>query len=126
MQLLPHEFISFFPSALQNGLKKVMVKFFNRISDRPKQRIYIGSMCILRCIQKFPDRVDKEIHAYNNKHSLTGKTKCYGGKIHYTDIAIQLHLVAESCTICSSRSRRPVRKLLDTPSYITHKCYVLI
>jgi hypothetical protein len=32
-------------------------------------------------------------------------------------IAIQLHLVAESCTICSSRSRRPVRKLLDTSSY---------
>jgi hypothetical protein len=32
-------------------------------------------------------------------------------------IAIQLHLVAESCTICSLRSRRPVRKLLDTPSY---------
>jgi hypothetical protein len=31
-------------------------------------------------------------------------------------ITIQLHLVAESCTICSSRSRRPVRKLLDTPS----------
>jgi hypothetical protein len=33
-------------------------------------------------------------------------------------IAIQLHLVAESCTICSSRSRHPVRKLLDTPSYV--------
>jgi hypothetical protein len=32
-------------------------------------------------------------------------------------IPIQLHLVAESCTISSSRSRRPVRKLLDTPSY---------
>jgi hypothetical protein len=31
-------------------------------------------------------------------------------------IAIRLHLVAESCTICSSRSRQPVRKLLDTPS----------
>jgi hypothetical protein len=29
-------------------------------------------------------------------------------------IAIQLHLVAKSCIICSSRSRRPVRKLLDT------------
>jgi hypothetical protein len=29
-------------------------------------------------------------------------------------IAIQLHLVAESCTICNSRSKRPVRKLLDT------------
>jgi len=33
-------------------------------------------------------------------------------------ILIQLHLVAESCTICSSRSRRPVRKLMDTLSYI--------
>jgi hypothetical protein len=32
-------------------------------------------------------------------------------------IAIQLHLGVESCTICSSRSRLPVRKLLDTPSY---------
>jgi hypothetical protein len=32
-------------------------------------------------------------------------------------IAIQLNLVAENCTICSSRFRRPVRKLLDTPSY---------
>jgi len=32
-------------------------------------------------------------------------------------IAIQLHLVAESCTICSSRCRRQVRKLLDTSSY---------
>jgi len=26
--------------------------------------------------------------------------------------------MAESCTICSSRSRLPVRKLLDTPSYV--------
>jgi hypothetical protein len=33
-------------------------------------------------------------------------------------ITIQLHLMAESWTICSSRSRRPVRKLLDTPSHI--------
>jgi len=31
-------------------------------------------------------------------------------------IAIPLHIVAENRTICSSRSRRPVRKLLDTPS----------
>jgi hypothetical protein len=30
-------------------------------------------------------------------------------------IAIQLHLVAESCTICSFRSRQPVRKLLENP-----------
>jgi hypothetical protein len=33
-------------------------------------------------------------------------------------IAIQPHLVADSCTICSSHSRRPVQKLLVTPSYI--------
>jgi hypothetical protein len=32
-------------------------------------------------------------------------------------ITIELHLMTESCTICSSRSRRTVRKLLDTPSY---------
>jgi len=32
-------------------------------------------------------------------------------------IAIQLHIVAESCMNCSSRSRLPVRKLLDTNSY---------
>jgi len=29
--------------------------------------------------------------------------------------AIQLHLVTEGCTICSSHSRQPVRKLLDMP-----------
>jgi len=34
------------------------------------------------------------------------------------EIAIQLRLVAESSTTCSSRSGRPVRKLLDTPSYM--------
>jgi len=31
-------------------------------------------------------------------------------------ITILLNLVAESCTIYSSRSRRSVRLLLDTPS----------
>jgi hypothetical protein len=33
------------------------------------------------CIQKFPDWVDNEICAYNNKHSLWSNTKDYGGKI---------------------------------------------
>jgi hypothetical protein len=33
--------------------------------------------------------------------------------------ATQLHLVAQSCIICSSRSRRPVRKLLGTSSYFS-------
>jgi len=31
-------------------------------------------------------------------------------------IVTQLHLASENCTIWSSRSRRPVRKLLDTLS----------
>jgi len=33
-------------------------------------------------------------------------------------VAIQLHLGAEGYTICSYLSRHPVRKLLDTPSYV--------
>jgi len=37
-------------------------------------------------------------------------------------IAIQLRLVAESHTICISRSRRPVRKLLDTRLRYLSKC----
>jgi hypothetical protein len=37
-------------------------------------------------------------------------------------IAIQLHIVAESCTISSSHSRWPVQKLLDTPLYIKYCC----
>jgi hypothetical protein len=32
-------------------------------------------------------------------------------------IVIQLHLVAENCTICSSHSRQPVQKVLDTLLY---------
>jgi len=35
-------------------------------------------------------------------------------------IAIQLQFVAESSTICSSRSRRPVPKLLYRPSFYKH------
>jgi hypothetical protein len=34
------------------------------------------------CIQKFPDWVDNEIYAYNNKHSWRSYTKGYGGKTH--------------------------------------------
>jgi hypothetical protein len=40
-------------------------------------------------------------------------------------IAIKLHLVAESCTIRSSRYRRPVRKLLDTHWYVVMASYLL-
>jgi hypothetical protein len=67
---------------------------------------------IWECIQKFPDWADNEIN--NNKHSLRSNTNT---KLTHK-IATQLHLVAESCTVCSSRSRRPDRKLLDTPLYV--------
>jgi len=40
-------------------------------------------------------------------------------------ISIQVQLFAESSTIGSFRSRRPVRKLLDTPSYVD-KYYAVI
>jgi len=33
-------------------------------------------------------------------------------------LAIRLHLEAESRTICSTRSRWPLRKLLDISSYV--------
>jgi len=39
-------------------------------------------------------------------------------------IATQLHVVAESCTIYSSYSRRPVRKLLDTPARVLQRSQV--
>jgi len=41
-------------------------------------------------------------------------------------IAIQVHLVAESCTICSSRSRQPAWKLLDTPSQVLLELLVFL
>jgi hypothetical protein len=34
------------------------------------------------CIQTFPDWVDNEIYAYNNKHSLRSNAKGYGGKTY--------------------------------------------
>jgi len=39
---------------------------------------------------------------------------------------VQLHPVVESFTICSSRSRRPVRKLLDTSSYVQYSWNIIV
>jgi len=39
-------------------------------------------------------------------------------------VAIQLHLVAQSCTICSSCSRQSVWKLFDVPLYMV-KIWIL-
>jgi len=43
-------------------------------------RLCVIHMEDTECIQKFPDWIDKEIQAYNNKHSLRSTTKGYGGK----------------------------------------------
>jgi hypothetical protein len=75
--------------------------------------------CSIRgCIQKFPDWVDNEVNDNNSKH-LRSITRVMVAKLSRLThkIVVQLHLVAESCTIYSSRSRQPVWKLLDTPSY---------
>jgi len=92
-----------------------------------------GGVEIWGCKQKFPDWVDNEINN-NNKHNNNNNnnnnnnknTVCEATqKVMGAELAIlthkitmQLYLVAESCTICSSRSRLPVRKPLDTPSYV--------
>jgi hypothetical protein len=66
------------------------------------------------CIQKFPDGVDKELYTLTKVNKATQRAMAVKLTILTHKIAIQLHLVAESCTICSSRARQPVRKLVDT------------
>jgi hypothetical protein len=69
-------------------------------------------------IQKFPDGVITKytFTTINTRWEATQRVMAAKLTRLTHKIAIQLHLVAESCIICSSRSRRPVRKLLDTPS----------
>jgi hypothetical protein len=65
---------------------------------------------------KFPNWVDNETTIIiNTRWEATQRIMAAKLTRLIHKIAIQLHLVAESCTICSSRSRRPVRKL-DTSS----------
>jgi hypothetical protein len=61
-----------------------------------------------------------EIYAYSNKRCWDATQRVMAAKLTRLNhkIAIQLQLVAECCTICSSRSRLTVRALLDTPSHI--------
>jgi hypothetical protein len=68
-------------------------------------------------VQKFPDWVDKETEISTCWEATQRVMVAKPTRLTHK-IAIQLHLVAESYTICSSRSRRPVRKLFDISSYI--------
>jgi hypothetical protein len=69
------------------------------------------------CIQKFPDWVYNEITTINTRWEATQRVMAAKLTRLSQKNSDTTYLVAESCTICSSRSRQPVRKLLDTPSY---------
>jgi hypothetical protein len=89
-----------------------LLNFLSLIDDN---RIII----VRGCIQKFPDWVDKYTLAKINTRWEAIRSVMAAKLTRLTHkIAIELHVVAESCTICSSRSRRSIRKLLDTPSYM--------
>jgi hypothetical protein len=66
------------------------------------------------CIQKLPDWVDNEVYAYNNNTRWEATQRIMAAELTRLThkIAIQLHLVAKSCTI---HSRRPVRKIWIHP-----------
>jgi hypothetical protein len=68
-------------------------------------------------IQNFPDWVDNEI-TINTRWEATQRLMAAKLTRLTHKITIQLYLVAESCIISSSCSRRPVRKLLDTSSCV--------
>jgi hypothetical protein len=84
---------------------------------------------ILRgCIQKFPDWGDNKVNTtttttttttINTRWKATQRVMATELSRLTHKITIKVHIVAESCIICSSCSRRPVRKLLDTPSYLS-------
>jgi hypothetical protein len=84
-------------------------------------RLHCFKKYIRGCIQKFPDWVVTKWKTItiNTRWKATQKFMAATLNRLTHKIAIQLHLVAESCTICSSRSSRPVRKLLDTHSYLS-------
>jgi hypothetical protein len=73
-----------------------------------------ASSDIQGCIQKFSDWVVTKSTTITTNTRWEATQRVMVAKLIRLShkIAIQLHLVAESCTICSSRSRLPVRKLL--------------
>jgi hypothetical protein len=75
-----------------------------------------------KCIQKFPDWIDNDI-TINTRWETTQRVMAEKlARLTYK-IAILLHLVTESCTICSSCSKRPVRKFFGY-TLVYYKCFV--
>jgi len=86
-----------------------------RITVSQKEHQFLLEL-IQGCIQKFLDWVDNESSSSNNTHWKATQRVMVEKLTQLTNkIVIQVHLVAESCTICGSRSRQPVQKVLDTP-----------
>jgi hypothetical protein len=72
------------PMRSRQGYLQVVGKYITRYNSCSNN--HLAEWISLRdCIQKFPDRIDNEIDAYNNKHPFRSNTKGYGGKTHYTN-----------------------------------------
>jgi hypothetical protein len=98
----------------------ILCVFWERESYRQKLLSWIW-----RCIQKFLNWVNNEKTTTVNTYWEATQKVMVGKLTKLTHkIVIQLHLVAESCTICSSHSRWPFQKLLDTPSYVKEVFYL--
>jgi hypothetical protein len=63
-----------------------------------------------------------KVQKYNSFNTNTPSSESY--RNYSLDWLTKLHLVAESCTICSSHSRRPVWKLLDAPLYLSSSIFL--
>jgi hypothetical protein len=107
------------------GLQSMMEWFPVPVEDWTPLFWLVSSHCSVRgCIQKFPDWVDNEINnKINTRWEATQRVMAtkLTGLTH--KIAIQLHLVAETCTICISRSRRWVRKFWIHTRTVTFHFY---
>jgi hypothetical protein len=88
-----------------------------RDTYKPTVHVYFH---VRGCIQKSPDWVitKQTTTTTNTRREATQRVMAAKLTRLSHKIPIQLHLVAESYTTCSSCSRWPVRKLLDTLSYI--------
>jgi hypothetical protein len=126
-----------FSSWRQFGFVTIVSKYFNfatilflrrgvdspdptpKLEEQPLSAVFDGLFGIRECIHKFPYWVVTKyaLTTINTRRVATQRVMAAKLIRPTHKIAIQLHLVTESCTICSSRSRWPVRKLLDTPSY---------
>jgi hypothetical protein len=83
------------------------------------RRVLVKNGSVRECIQSLrTESITKYTLTTINTHWEATKSFMAAKFIRLAHkIAIQLHLMAESCIICSSRSKRPVRELLDIASY---------